>query len=80
VFPTSELCAGLLSADNLLLWQMLLSVNRGSSHDGYCSGDVRVERSWKRVIRCCSFLVMVVEVLLSYVVAAVGASKLNIIV
>ena len=32
------------------------------------------------LLLCCSFVVMVVEVFLSYVVAAVGTSKLNIIV
>lgn len=32
------------------------------------------------LLRCCSFVIMVVEVLLCYVAAAVGTSKLNMIV
>jgi hypothetical protein len=40
---------------------------------------VREERNWK-LVRCCSFVVMVVEIFLCYVVATVGTSKLNIIV
>jgi len=32
------------------------------------------------LVRCCSFVVLVVEVFLSYVVTALGISKLNIVV
>jgi len=69
--------AGHLSADNFVLWQMWVVA-------AHMMAVIEEACEWRKVgselWRCCSFVVMVVEVFISYIVAAVGTSKLDIIV